>query len=183
MKKVSLILITAFFLLPWLVKKPQHLKGVRTLDNYSIHRDAGAGDKSFPPLILATSLKDSVSQNAIVTLGLDNVPGVKFKYRNGSFASYFSYRANKQDLLRAMALLPVQIGSHVADTTYRQIAFSDLHKIRNDAHGVEIENAASFWQTSEDNFEAFECLKPPFRHVILVSKSSDQVFHRVCEAV
>src|SRR6187551_767845 len=75
-----------------------------------------------PPLVLATSIYDSLPANAIETLKLGNITGVQIKHHNGQYSNYFEYDADKVVLLKVMAALPIGIHARVADTRCYEIS-------------------------------------------------------------
>jgi hypothetical protein len=141
----------------------------------SIHDDAFA---DIPPLILRTSLKDTLTRNVLTTLQLNDAEGVKIKYQNGNYASYFAYEADHDALLQAIGSLPFPRYAIKADTVCYPISFRDIALLKQKVTGAEYEASSFFWDVDETKYDVYECLKPPMRHTLLVSKSSKQVLHR-----
>lgn len=141
----------------------------------SIHEDAFA---DIPPLILRTSLKDTLTKKALTTLQLNDAEGVKIKYHNGNYASYFTYEADRDALLQAISSLPFPRYVIKADTVCHAISFRDIALLRQAVTDAEHEAASFFWDVDATEYDVYECLKPPMRHTLLVSKNSKQVLHR-----
>ena len=55
-----------------------------------------------PPLVLSTSIQDSLPSAAVKILKLDGVSGLKIKHHNGMYASYFEYEADKSLLINTI---------------------------------------------------------------------------------
>jgi hypothetical protein len=132
-----------------------------------------------PALVTTASLADSMPLDLIRPFGLDKVLGKKINHPNGLFSNYFVYTCDKKELLRILSLLPVPISRGIADTTYRRMDIRELEILRQKVPPAEIENANEFWAFSPDDIEAYECIKAPYRHTVLISKATNQVFHRI----
>jgi hypothetical protein len=141
----------------------------------SIHDDAYA---DIPPLILRTSLKDTLTKKVLTTLHLNDTEGVKIKYQNGKYASYFTYEADGDVLLRAIASLPFPRYAIKADTICHAISFRDIALLKKNITNAEYEASAFFWDVDATKYDVYECFKPPLRHTLLISKTTQQVLHR-----
>lgn len=137
----------------------------------------------FPPLILATSLEDSLPAEVVADLDVADVKGVKIKYRDGLYASYYKYSADREKLLSALAQLAIPIQDRIADTSYRKLTPAELEMLKQTIRIQELENCHDFWTVHSDEFDIFESLKPPFRHLILLGKADRTVLHRVTPLV
>lgn len=131
-----------------------------------------------PPLILRTSLKDTLTKKVLATLQLKDTEGVKIKFQNGNYASYFAYEANRDMLLRAIGSLPFPRYVIKADTACHAISFRDVALLKQNVTNAEYEASAFFWDVDATKYDVYECLKPPLRHTLLVSKTTQQVLHR-----
>jgi len=132
-----------------------------------------------PPMVLHASLKDSLSPNALNILRPSDSEGIRVKYSNGAYASYFEYQANRQDVLRAVASLPFPKYVMRADTTCYQVPIKDLAIIRQRISDTEYEAASYFWDVNPNDFDIYECYKAPMKHILLISKTSNKVLHRI----
>lgn len=141
----------------------------------SIHEDAFA---DIPPLILRTSLKDTLTRKALTTLQLNDAEGVKVKYQNGNYASYFSYEADRDVLLQAIGSLPFPRYAIKADTVCYPITYRDIALLKQSVTGAEYEASSFFWNVDATEYDIYQCLKPPLRHTLLISKNTKQVLHR-----
>src|SRR5688572_29333541 len=120
-----------------------------------------------PPLVLSTSIHDSLPPGAIKVLELEGVSGLKIKHYNGMYASYFEYDAtDKNLLLNTISALPFRMDATKADAQCHLISFQELDVIRQNLQPYEFENTTSFWNVDRSNMKVFECIKPPFRHTI-----------------
>jgi hypothetical protein len=159
------IVIPLLLLFSFACKKP----------NASLQADAFA---DIPPLILRTSLKDTLTKKVLTTLQLNDTEGVKIKYQNGNYASYFTYEADGDALLRAIGSLPFPRYVIKADTVCHAISFRDIALLKKNVTNAEYEASAFFWDIDATNYDVYECLKPPLRHTLLISKTTRQVLHR-----
>jgi hypothetical protein len=132
-----------------------------------------------PPLVLSTSIYDSLPANAIQTLNLGNITGVQIKHHNGEYSNYFEYDADKALLLKVMATLPIAINARVADTRCYEISFEDFETFQGLLQPGEFQNAMSFWEADRSDLQVYQCIKPPFRHIIQMSKNSKRILHRI----
>lgn len=139
----------------------------------------GSSDAGRLPIALAVSLSDSLPQKALTTLGLSDVTGVKIQYIDGRSASYFTYSAGRDIALNTIAGLPFSKGSKLADTLCRPVATEALLHEYAGLSTTESQHADFFWQALKQNVEAFECIKTPWKHTLLVNKTSGQVLHRI----
>ena len=142
---------------------------------------ASVNDDNFadiPPLILRTSLKDTLTKKVLTTLQLNDTEGVKIKYQNGNYASYFTYEADGDALLRAIDSMPFPRYAIKADTVCYPISYRDIALLKKKINGAEYEAASFFWDADVTEYDVYECLKPPLRHTLLISKTTRQVLHR-----
>lgn len=135
--------------------------------------------ESIPPLVLSTSLNDTLSPKAMRALNLEKVTGLKVKYITGHYASYFEYEADRRQVLKTISQLPFSQYAAAADTVCSPLTRTDLALLRQHISSVELENASSFWTADLEEFEVYECLKSPLKHTILISKNSRRVLHRI----
>lgn len=139
-----------------------------------------AGDSTEPPpLVTTTALADSIPSHILDSIGLADVTGIRLTYPTRPAVNYFVYRCNKHTLKLALSRIPFPISRGMADVTYRLMGFEQLAEIEKQLPSSEPENAPGFWSCNEEDYEAIECLKPPYRHIILMSRKSDEVLHRV----
>jgi hypothetical protein len=134
---------------------------------------------SIPPLVLATSLSDTISPNALRALKLEKVTGLKVKYITGHFASYFEYEADGKQILKTISQLPFSRYATLADTVCSPLTPVDLALLRKHVSGDEIKHGSSFWTADLEEFELYECLKSPLKHTILIGKNSRRILHRI----
>lgn len=146
-------------------------------------KPANLGDDSSDigqvPIALAASLGDSLPQKAMTALGLSQVTGVKIQYIDGHSASYFAYPAGREVILNTIAGLPFSKGSKVADTLCRPVAAAFLQREYAGLSATESQYSDFFWQALNHNVDAYECIKAPWKHTLLISKTSGQVLHRI----
>lgn len=132
--------------------------------------------ESVPPLILSTSIYDSLPSRAVNALGLGQVNGLKILYRTGEQVSYFHYRSNREKLLRVLSELPFNADSRIADTLCRQISLAELTRPWDDLSVFDSQMPAF---TDDADVMVYQCSKPPFLHTIIARKASDEIAHRV----
>jgi hypothetical protein len=139
----------------------------------------GSADAGSLPIAFAVSLSDSLPQTAMTALGLSDVTGVKIQYIDGHSASYFAYPAGREVALNTIARLPFSNRSKMADTLCRPVATASLRREYAGLSATESQYADFFRQALNHNADAYECIKAPWKHTLLVSKTSGQVLHRI----
>jgi hypothetical protein len=132
-----------------------------------------------PPLVLSTSIQDSLPAAAIKVLKLDGVSGLKIKHHNGMYASYFEYEADKNLLVNTISNLPFSMDAAKADTRCHPISLQQIDVIRQNLLPGELENTTFFWNVDRSHLKVFECIKPPYRHTIQMSENSNRILHRI----
>ena len=132
-----------------------------------------------PPLVLSTSIHDSLPSAAIDTLKLEGLSGLKIKHHNGLYASYFEYEADKDLLLRTIAGLPFRMDATRADTRCHFISVEEFETVRQNLQPQEFENTTFFWNTDQSKINVFECIKPPYKHILLIESGSNHILHRI----
>jgi hypothetical protein len=138
----------------------------------------GAADGKLP-IALAVSLRDSFPQKAMTALGLSDVTGIKVQYIDGRSVSYFAYPAGTDVVLNTIAGLPFSKNSKLADTLCRPVATATLRREQAGLSPAELQYGDFFWQALSQNVDAYECIKAPWKHTLLVSKTSGKVLHRI----
>lgn len=130
-----------------------------------------------PPMILATSVEDSLPESAVEALDVKGVTGLKVQYYSGLHTSYFEYEADKYLVLKTISELPFLQSASIADTLCREIPamqlgppWEDLSAAKSDFSMPDLQNEAT---------QIFECLKPPYRHTIVLNKNSNHIYHRI----
>jgi hypothetical protein len=112
-------------------------------------------------------------------LEIKEIHGVKIHDHDADSVSYyFEYEADFQDILNAIAALPVTIDDNRISTQCglmnRDVnpleLFKGLSKKEQDASGF-------FWKAKPEEYVFYECLKGSMRHTLLVSKSSSKILH------
>lgn len=132
--------------------------------------------ESVPPIILATSINDSLPSGTVKALGLEKVNGLKILYRSGEQISYFQYRTDRKKLLRVLSELPFNADSRIADTLCRQISIKDLGRPWDDLSNLDSRMPAYI---DDADVVVYQCSKPPYLHTIIAHKASDEISHRV----
>lgn len=136
-------------------------------------------EKVVPPLILSTSIQDSLPHKAVQALGLSHVVGLKVKYASGLYSDYFEYDAERNLLLATIAELPFKLQGVVADTRCHPISFEEMMAQKENLSPTETSSAEFFWATDPMSVDVFECVKPPFRHTLQVGRNSNRILHRI----
>lgn len=136
-------------------------------------------EKVVPPLVLSTSIQDSLPHKAVQALHLSHVVGLKVKYASGLYTDYFEYDADRNQLLATIAELPFTIQGVVADTRCHPLSFEEMIIQKQNLSPTEVSSAEFFWITDPTSVELFECVKPPFRHTLQVVKNSNRILHRI----
>ncbi|MFZ6013235.1 MAG: hypothetical protein ACOYXT_23030 [Bacteroidota bacterium] len=131
------------------------------------------------PLVLHTSLADTLPARSFQELQIKDVLGLKINYLQGGSVQYFEYKADANTVLKVLAKLPFPKDVALADTGCRRVAFEQLQLMALDVSPTEYASASFFWQADADDHEFYECIKSPVRHQVLISKSSGKVLHRI----
>ncbi len=174
MKKVTASILTMLMLSVIFVKKQR---------SHEYHEYFAEAESRLnvvaPPLVLATSLHDSIPAPLLSEAGLPDAEGIKLKFHNGNFASHFRYNAPAERVLRGLALIPVPFTDATADTTYRKMPLPELNTFAARLSDFEKEQFPDFVQAASTEADAFECIKPPFRHIVIINRTDNSVLHRV----
>ena len=97
----------------------------------------------------------------------------------GKYTYYFEYIANKQDTLRRISALPF-LKDNRPSSLMCELMNTPLNPLDHSALTQEERDAASFfWDARADEFIFYECYKSPVKHTLLLSKTSDQILHKV----
>lgn len=136
-------------------------------------------DGSVPPLVLMTAIEDSLPAKTISALNLGGLTGLKIQYYSGLHNSYFEYDANKDLVLDAISALPFPMNSGISDVRCRQISFRTFNSVRRNISVTEVEGTNGFWNTDESGYQRFECIKPPYKHILQMENGSDHILHRI----
>jgi hypothetical protein len=67
----------------------------------------------------------------------------------------------------------------MADTRCHLTTSHELGMLRKTLTLAEFESESFFWQADLSQVEIFECLKPPFRHTIQITRKTGQIHHRI----
>jgi hypothetical protein len=143
-------------------------------------KETASGWKEYQsPVIEKVSLLDSLSSKALQNLNIKEINGVRVIYKSGKSASYFEYEADACALLKVINTLPFKRTNAITDTVCRamEIPFSLSGKVVLSEE--EIAATYFFWEVGPKDFLYYECIKAPQKHTILISKTTDRVFHRI----
>jgi hypothetical protein len=132
-----------------------------------------------PPLVVFTSLANTLPANTFQNLHVQNVQGIKLKYATGQYISYFEYEADRNTVLRVIGNVPFSKHSTLADTTCRRVANESIQILKSIVSMEEQEMGISFWEASAHETEVYECLKPPFKHILIINRDSPRIRHRI----
>jgi hypothetical protein len=135
--------------------------------------------ESVGPIVLHASLQDTLSPAFMQSLQLEKVDGLKVKYLSGQEAHYFAYMADPDAVLRAVAHTAFSKHIPIADTVCRRIDYRALDMLAQPLHATELAAGSFFWEADAGEFEAYECVRGPIRHTLLISRATRNVLHRV----
>lgn len=165
--KTGLLALCCFFLCALSCKKPVYLN------------HAEGSDGGIPPLATAVSLRDTLPSTMVQALHLEHVSGIKVQYADGHAAYYFEYEAEHELLLTLLAQMPFAKDATVADTYCRELSPMAMRATHDALSPEELHHGTSFWEALSPDIDVYECLKAPRKHIVLLSKTSNRVFHRV----
>lgn len=156
-----LIILSAFA-----CKKPAHI---------------GKSDSSeeISSIVFATSLSDTLPQKTLEEINVTDAMGIKIASIDGTYVSYFEYQAEPGNVVKALSNMAFSKACVLADTTCRRISNKNLEELKSQVSTVEVDHSEFFWAANSGGMEAFECIKPPFKHTLLVDKNSTRIFHRI----
>ena len=135
--------------------------------------------RKVPPIVFYTSLGDTLPPKTIAEIGAGDVMGIKVKNLVGEESRYFMYEANAQDVLRALARMPIRMDSVRVDINCAPIEMEHVMNLRTQISPTESRSSGFFWNIDTNSYEAYECVKDDAWHIVLVHKYTRQILHRV----
>lgn len=150
----------------------------RKYDSHTGLMQSKTEGRAIPSVVFATSLRDTLPVEMVERFGLSKVSGVKLKSGPRNDVSYFEYSAEVPAFLRALGNCPFHRSEILADTTARRIDRREIEMLAATVNETEKQAAPLFWNSGK-SFDAYECIKPPFRHTLLVNTSTGKILHRV----
>lgn len=104
-----------------------------------------------------------------------NPSGVSLTFPDGRQVYFFDYAVDSSQILQQFNSLPFKMGNGKSDVTCRQTKL-DLP--------TDDENLLSWidqdaWIGNDAGYIAYECIKPPFKHTLLVHHDNHKIHHRV----
>jgi hypothetical protein len=139
--------------------------------------DAGSLSNDISPIIFYTSLADTLPAKTYQQLHVDHVTGIKIKDLQGHEVRYFEYQADRDILLKALSHTPFEKYALLSDTVCRRITFNELSTIN--ISPAERKASSFFWDSEEDEYEVYACIKSPMKHWVLINRSSRKILHRI----
>lgn len=131
------------------------------------------------PIILKTSVFDTIRVSSIRALDIQELHGVSARYPSGKNVSYFEYEADTSTLLTFISCLPFKNNNNVSDTTCRLQNFDFSLSDKQFLSPEELAAASFFWDILPHEYSYYECLKSPERHTLLIHKQTGRVLHRI----
>lgn len=109
------------------------------------------------------------------------IHGVKISCNDqNKYAYYFEYRANALDTIRAIEALPFDPYGRVSSTSCVLMNSDENPLEERTAFPEEVQHAiAFFWNANPEDFTFYECIRSPEKHMVLISKTSDRILHKV----
>jgi hypothetical protein len=144
-----------------------------------LSEDYAAGMEHNGAVVFYTSLADSLSEKTLETMEIHDVMGVKVKYLSGHENRYFAYEADPDLAIRAISQIPFLPYAKYSDSHCRRISCKDLEVIRQNISTMELSSSSFFWAALSKLPEAYECIKSPYRHTLLIERESNLIFHRM----
>jgi hypothetical protein len=130
------------------------------------------------PIIFYTSLKDTLPEKTFNEIKV-NVIGLKIRDLNGSDVRYFEYQCDPGKLLHALSNSSFHLNSENSALSCGPISKDDLISNLEKSFGGDKEYRARFGDYDPNGYEAFECIKLPLIHHVLVNRLSGKIIHRV----
>jgi hypothetical protein len=123
-------------------------------------------------------LSDSLPIQFLQRVNAVELQGIRLQRALAATTYYYEYTADHETVLKEIGTLPFAADSARADTQIRMIAGEiELRKIERLLKDESI--IKDFSIDSLDGYTAYECLKTPQHHILLLSKNSDRVIHIV----
>lgn len=112
---------------------------------------------------------------------VQEIYGVKISYNDqNKYAYYFEYRANALDTLKAIEALPFDPYGRVSSTACVLMNSGENPLDERHVFPEEVQQAtAFFWNANAEEFTFYECIRSPEKHIVLISKTSDRILHKV----
>lgn len=142
------------------------------------HIHAGGRIDALAPLVQEVRLTDTISPAFAQALGLDAVTGTTFRYVSGMQSSYFSYVADADAVLLAVARLAFPLQDQSADVTYHEVSAEEWFAHRHIVTEWELMDEGAFWNVDPGSSEIYASAKND-HHLLIVDRERRQVFHRV----
>lgn len=142
------------------------------------HIHAGGNIEELGPVVQQVRLADNISPAFISDLQLDSVTGNGFRYPSGEWASYFSYHADPNMVLRALSKLAFPLRDRTVDVSYHEITTDEWNALRRTMGSYELSGANSFWDADPELYNIYASTKNE-HHLLLIEKSSTQIMHRI----
>jgi hypothetical protein len=145
----------------------------------SVKRTTDLPDPNAISFISHASVRSDIFNNSFNQV--QEIHGVKISYNDpGKYAYYFEYRANARDTLQAIETLPFDPYGRVSSTTCMLMNSEANPLDERHAFPEEVQQAtAFFWNVNAADFTFYECIRSPERHIVLISKTSDSILHKV----
>lgn len=136
--------------------------------------------QSYPTSVFFyTSLYDTIPAKNVNAFLQADIQGIKLRALHGAHeVRYFEYHADPDRVLDELSKVGFVLSDVKADTTFRSIAFDEL-QFETGLAESESKYASSFWNADQNKFEAYECLKTPMKHQVLIDRQSNRILHRV----
>ena len=126
-----------------------------------------------------TTLSDTIPQKNLQAFLPADVRGIKLRAIDGmGEVRYFDYHASPEKVLTELSKLGFFLADTKSDTTSRKVTFDHLVADPKLAES-EYYYASSFWNADRSKFEAYECIKTPMKHQVLIDRQSNRILHRV----
>jgi hypothetical protein len=130
--------------------------------------------------IMHASIQADILQGATIA-DLKEIHGIKVLYADyGKCTYYFKYEADPNDTLKVISELPFALDNNPSSVACMLMNANSnpLDEVRTLAT-QEQEASSFFWNSKAEDFTFYECVKSPFRHTVLISRSSPVILHRV----
>jgi hypothetical protein len=155
-----------FFLWSNMLWKPKDLQYVGMVNDGSVH-------------LIKTTLSDTLGIDVFVAMGVQDVTGIRLQKGFNKYSAYFEYHGSAEKILAVLSSLPVRIQNQNADVTCGEIPFPEFVSLAREMSTVELEQSANFWTASFPSETVYDCIKPPFRHTIIVNADQSTIRHRI----
>lgn len=130
--------------------------------------------------IVLASIQEDILQGATIA-NLKEINGIRIVYNDYSKCTfYFKYQADPYDTLKVIGDLPFVLDDNASSVAcFLMNSNSNPLDENKTLTKQELEASSFFWNSKPEEYTFYECIKSPFKHTVLISRSSPVILHKV----